>query len=156
MGFMPDQVLLADAHYGLPADRPPSTMYTPPVQKLLSSLARNSINFATSSGFPYRWRGMRASKDCLVCCTVTAELSAAATRISSNERIIRVSIGGGIGAAAVRTRAAAPGSRAVEPGIRPSQFLHWRPGGPAQVSFKRSSQPGVLYQFGLGQHERRG
>ena len=38
--------------YELPADLPPSTMYTPPVQKLLSSLARNSINFATSSGSP--------------------------------------------------------------------------------------------------------
>ena len=38
--------------HGLPADLPPSTMYTPPVQKLLSSLARNSINFATSSGSP--------------------------------------------------------------------------------------------------------
>ena len=49
------------AFYELPADLPPSTMYTPPVQKLLSSLARNSINFATSSGSPYRWRGMRAS-----------------------------------------------------------------------------------------------
>ena len=40
------------AFYELPADLPPSTMYTPPVQKLLSSLARNSINFATSSGSP--------------------------------------------------------------------------------------------------------
>ena len=38
--------------YRAPAERPPSTMYTPPVQKLLSSLARNSIIRATSSGFP--------------------------------------------------------------------------------------------------------
>ena len=37
---------------GLPADLPPSTMYTPPVQKLLSSLARKSISLATSSGLP--------------------------------------------------------------------------------------------------------
>jgi hypothetical protein len=29
---------------------PPSTIYTPPVQKLLSSLARNNIMRATSSG----------------------------------------------------------------------------------------------------------
>ena len=33
---------------------------------------------------------MRAAVASLVCCTVTAELSAAATRISSIERIIRV------------------------------------------------------------------
>ena len=33
-------------------DRPPSIMKTPPVQKLLSSLARNSISCATSSGVP--------------------------------------------------------------------------------------------------------
>ena len=36
----------------LPADLPPSTMYTPPVQKLLSSLDRNSIIRATSVGSP--------------------------------------------------------------------------------------------------------
>ncbi len=39
-------------NHTMPADDPPSTIYTPPVLKLLSSLAKNNIMRATSSGSP--------------------------------------------------------------------------------------------------------